>query len=1269
MVTLARSYIGMGTAGQGTTAAVTYALPTGIAAGDFLYLVVEAPTPKTITNQNGGTWNLVGSYSVTGTSITLWESKYNGTQGNVTVGADANHQCGRIVAYAGAAGDGYSAIDGYVIGGENTSDTTWSIDGITTTHELSRVLTFVVRSDDSSAAHFSNWTNSSLLGITERLDGGTTNGDGGGYGMCDGYKAVAGATNNTTVTNATATTKAWIVLALSPRVISGTMVNATRFGGSASCEYVGLPSAASGVTFGGWFQFETDSCAFSWGASGDSYATLSVYRDAGQVTLYDSRSGYYGGSTFAVATNTWIYLVCKWTNATTVSLGYITTPGGAITWAGTDVAITAVAFDGCHIGLNTFSYLTGSAEYFTIYPSALSDAAIIANSATPNPAAGAYVALKMELGDAVTDSSGNGRNFTLDGTPTTATSGVLFPATSTEYTATVSETVTITESVAEQYTSIIPHDGYFADGYETVTMSASVASSFAAAQGISESITVTDSIGVVGGVETVASSIRATASGQHLTESTAFAVRNSLLMCWFWIDPADNLTSQPLVVATVAINGTTQYALLADSGTGAGAVGLTLLGQGIGTNATHFTYVTGGQWYCMALRCSSTGIIDAFVGRYRNGRNSVTLVKSAAIGTAVGAVNGTIRLIGDPISNRWNNCAVGRAKLFTGTSFTDAEVLAEANSDVPVKTARSYWSLNGAGSLTDSVGGYTMTAAGTNSSLTMQDLVTVRGATSVYIDCIGDSITEDTRWTYVSALDALRPADIFANYGVSGIMIGTYPTTDAASTEIVNGAITNLDDTTKPRIAMVLLGANNILQGWTGSATYNALVPFVAALKASGFFVGISTITAIDDWNLMQQIDAANALIRADNAGADFLWDVAADSRFATQAAAQNYTYYQTDGLHPTRTGGDIIAGIADAALDIALAGSMEFAAGVAETWTWNDATSQAAALALGVGESVTVSDSAILSASGKPGVSESWTWSDSTASNFSAKPNLSETVNIFESRSASFAATQALAETVTLGELLAPVYAVGIGLAESISLSDGYTSDFRNNVLLSDSITLGENIGADQQGQGAFSADIAESITLTEAVTISFAASQVLSESISMSDVGIGGRQISIPLNESWTVTEGVVVNLSSLPALSESLVYFESLATRLSSILSTAETVTVSESITAPQGTSQVANVSESWSWSESLAGGNLLTVSVADSIVWNETLTSAAALTLAIGESFSVTDVMSILQAGGKPLAIRSLPIRDSSASLQVRSYIHNLRQRDNIQYFKK
>ena len=208
------------------TTAITPALPTGIATNDILLLFLETANQAiTISNQNGGTWTAVANSpqgtgtagSTSATRLTVFWSRYNGTQGNPTTSDSGDHQAGRIIAIRGAATSG-NPWDVTAGGVEAVSDTSASIPGATTTVANTLAVTAIATSlpDSTSTTNFSAWTNANLTSITERVDNARSSGNGGAIGIATGIRAATGAYGNTTNTLATAAYKGMMSVAIKP---------------------------------------------------------------------------------------------------------------------------------------------------------------------------------------------------------------------------------------------------------------------------------------------------------------------------------------------------------------------------------------------------------------------------------------------------------------------------------------------------------------------------------------------------------------------------------------------------------------------------------------------------------------------------------------------------------------------------------------------------------------------------------------------------------------------------------------------------------------------------------------------------------------------------------------------------------------------------------------------------------------------------------------------------------------------------------------------
>ena len=208
--------------------AITPALPTGRAINDILLLFLETANQAiTIPTPNGGTWTEVtnspqgtGTAGGTGaTRLTVFWSRYNGTQGVPTTSDSGNHQIGDILGFRGVTTIG-NPFDVTAGGVDATSNTSASIPGTTTTVPDTLVVVAAATNLPSSngTTNFSGWTNVNLGNLLERFDVTRNPGNGGGIGVAVGSKAVAGAYGNTTVTLAQSAAKGMMSIALKPSI-------------------------------------------------------------------------------------------------------------------------------------------------------------------------------------------------------------------------------------------------------------------------------------------------------------------------------------------------------------------------------------------------------------------------------------------------------------------------------------------------------------------------------------------------------------------------------------------------------------------------------------------------------------------------------------------------------------------------------------------------------------------------------------------------------------------------------------------------------------------------------------------------------------------------------------------------------------------------------------------------------------------------------------------------------------------------------------------
>jgi hypothetical protein len=220
---------------SGAVSAITPALPASLATDDILFLVVQTRSGQAVSvaNAAGGTWNLIGQPQdgqTPGNKLSLWWSRYNGTQTAPTTSDSGDHQIGGIVAYRGCltSGDPFEAMAQGNSGA--TADTTFTSTGLTTLGTDRRYVVFAGRTIDTAGAHYSSWTNGDVANGSEDFDDGSTAGVGGGVAIWSAEKAAAGAIGATTATVAAATSDVWVELALIPASASVTVKKLAALG-------------------------------------------------------------------------------------------------------------------------------------------------------------------------------------------------------------------------------------------------------------------------------------------------------------------------------------------------------------------------------------------------------------------------------------------------------------------------------------------------------------------------------------------------------------------------------------------------------------------------------------------------------------------------------------------------------------------------------------------------------------------------------------------------------------------------------------------------------------------------------------------------------------------------------------------------------------------------------------------------------------------------------------------------------------------------------
>lgn len=216
---------GDGVAQTSTGAALTIPWPYPLEQDDIGFLIHEASGENWFTpfdpTINDPLWTLVDIDSevndTTGSVFGVWWKRaQSASEPAVVTSTQTDHQLGRIITFRNAynVGSPINALTAWV---DNTPVASVTIPDFTTTHDKQLCIFFVSRPNDSAATnHFGNPVNAGLTGIA-KIEAGTTDGNGGGFSVGWGVKAVAGAVGTTTQSKGTSTTDVIIAVALSPQ--------------------------------------------------------------------------------------------------------------------------------------------------------------------------------------------------------------------------------------------------------------------------------------------------------------------------------------------------------------------------------------------------------------------------------------------------------------------------------------------------------------------------------------------------------------------------------------------------------------------------------------------------------------------------------------------------------------------------------------------------------------------------------------------------------------------------------------------------------------------------------------------------------------------------------------------------------------------------------------------------------------------------------------------------------------------------------------------
>jgi hypothetical protein len=221
--------VGTNTSGAGN---ITVPWPTHVA-GDIGLLVIESTGGQAANLGTANGFAAVDSSpsstgaTTSGTRVTVyWCRATSAAMASPIVTDPGDHAVGRIFTFRGCVETGdpwnITAADQ-----KASASTSASAPTVTTTVNNCLIVCAISRDNDaSSTTSFSAWANASLTDVNEAAEGGTTSGNGGGFGVGYGTLATAGVSGVTTAT-VTSSINASITIALLPKAVQPIVLSAS----------------------------------------------------------------------------------------------------------------------------------------------------------------------------------------------------------------------------------------------------------------------------------------------------------------------------------------------------------------------------------------------------------------------------------------------------------------------------------------------------------------------------------------------------------------------------------------------------------------------------------------------------------------------------------------------------------------------------------------------------------------------------------------------------------------------------------------------------------------------------------------------------------------------------------------------------------------------------------------------------------------------------------------------------------------------------------
>jgi hypothetical protein len=310
----------------------------------------------------------------------------------------------------------------------------------------------------------------------------------------------------------------------------------------------------------------------------------------------------------------------------------------------------------------------------------------------------------------------------------------------------------------------------------------------------------------------------------------------------------------------------------------------------------------------------------------------------------------------------------------------------------------------------------------------------------------------------------------------------------------------------------------------------------------------------------------------------------------------------------------------------------------VSDSITLTESTAQEVTRTLSVSDSVTLTENVVVAQVYTIAVADNVTLSESVAVTSPLTISVSDSIMVSESTAFEVTRTLSTSDTVTLTESVSLSSALEVSASDSITVTESTQQTLIDLVSVSDTVTLTESVALDV----FFPVTAQETITITEelphyedtiyvyesvTVRVEGAAHPVTtSDSVTVSESVLMEISTSVSATDSITITENTALSPQSFISTNDTVTVSENILLTLVSLASASDTISTTESVSASVEAYPIA--SDTVTVTENVSVAQVFNISVSDTVTLSESVSGYVETNISTSETITVAELVDIL-----------------------------------------